>query len=363
LLNQEVRQAENVKCRANRHLILSAISSCQHLLSQYKENPPNGLIIFSGGEENYRFVLEPPLPIIQNTYLCDRRFHVELVTHLFELHETIAYIVVHGDDALFATVTGTDVTLLNTTQGHLQNDTRRGGQSAPRFGRIAEGKRENYAKRICERANDLFGPLSGRTVHRIVLGGPADIKSRVQGMWNLELQPIVKTVSRGGEEGLRECMEKAQHDLNGLRIQEDLDLLGEFYKHLHRAPDTIIVGNEILELYHQGLIKAIWTTDENDERLQNFQRNEQEQQGQGQQEQEQEQRAVHQHHQHQRNQRQEHQEHQEYRALHQTQKQTGILLGYGTTLFVISATTDLGARFQREFNGLAAVAWVPSQVE
>jgi peptide chain release factor subunit 1 len=330
--------ANNIKCRINRSLVQAALNACQALLRQYKEIPNNGLAIFVGGEDNHRFVFEPPMPIPRNQYLCDKRFYVELVMPLYQVHETVAYIIVHGDSALYAMAQGTKLTLFSSTQGHLQNDTRRGGQSAPRFGRIAERKRENYAKRICERANELFGPLSGRVVNRIVLGGPADIKSRVLEGWNLELQPIVKTISRGGEEGLRECIEKSQQDLNGQRVQEDLDVLGEFYRHLQFAPDTIVVGNEVAELYHQGLIRAIWTTDKDDERLETIDRLEVDE---------------------------------DANLLNQNGgesssnprmdvNQGGLLLGFGASLFVVSPDTDLGARFEREFQGLAAVTWVPT---
>ena len=173
MLEKEAAAAQNVKCRINRHLILQAIASAQHLLSLYKNIPPNGIAFFCGGEENHRFALEPPhQPIMKNSYLCDKIFHVDLIRLLFDSQETIGYIIVHGDDALFAIVSGTKITRLGTTVGHLQNDTRRGGQSAPRIGRIAEGKRDNYAKRIGERAWDLFGPNSGRkwiTLFSVVL--------------------------------------------------------------------------------------------------------------------------------------------------------------------------------------------------
>jgi len=347
LLEKEQDAARNVKCRTNRHCILQAIAAALHLLSPFARSdiPTNGLAIFTGGEDTYRYILFPPQPVLKNTYLCDRRFHTELVQDLFEPHhETVGYIVVHGEDALFATVCGTRTTLLGTTIGHLHSDTRRGGQSAPRFGRIAEGRRENYAKRIGERALELFGPLappSQRVHHRMVLGGPAGVKSRVLKSWNPVLpQPIVVTLSRGGEEGLRECIEKAGTHLTDHRERDDTTLLQEFYAQLDRLPDALVVGNEIVPLYHQGLLKSIWTTDiaslgpEFDLAALELEEaaaavtigaqvnadSDAERDGH----------AV---------------------------AEAGRRLRFGTRLFVVSANTELGTQFEREFMGLAAITW------
>ena len=342
LLEKEKDAARNVKNHTNRTLILQALTAALHLLSPYAKTdiPATGLVIFTGGEDTHRFILIPPQPILKNTYLCDKRFHTELVQDLFEPHqETVGYIIVHGEDALFATVCGTRTTLLGTTIGHLHSDTRRGGQSAPRFGRIAEGRRDNYAKRIGERALELFGPLapsSQRVHHRMVLGGPTGIKNRVLKSWNSVLpQPIVITLSRGGEEGLRECMEKADTHLTDHRERDDAALLQEFYFQLERSPDALVVGNEIAVLYQQGLLKSIWTTDmaslgpefelavlELEEAANT---------------------AA------------------EINAGepddHEAAPEAGRRLRFGTRLFVVSANTELGTRFEREFMGLAAISW------
>jgi len=284
----------------------------------------------------------PPLPIRKNVYLCDKRFHVELLEELFaEDHETVGYIIVHGEDALFATVCGTRTTLLGSTIGHLLGETRRGGQSAPRFGRIAEGRRDNYAKRIGERAWELFGPAAGssRHVDRIILGGPAGVKSRVLKQWPLELQPIVVTLSRGGEEGLRECIIKAADPLTAGREQDDVTLLTQFYSQLDAAPDTLVVGNEIARSYHQGLLQSLWTTDPSSlgpEFLLD---------GDG--------------------------EAPNPNSRDTTSSSTststslyttrGRRMQFGTTLFVVSANTELGTQFEREFMGLAALSWTSSE--
>lgn len=347
MLEKEADAARNVKCRTNRQLILQAIGSCQYLVSQFSKTdiPPNGLAIFAGGEENHRYLLLPPRPILKNTYLCDKRYFPELIAGLYDEHqETVGYIIVQGEDALFATVCGTQTTLLGTTLGHLLGDTRRGGQSAPRFGRIAEGRRENYAKRIGEKAWDLFGPNSSpsRRVHRLILGGPAGVKSRVLKGWHPELpEPIVVTLSRGGEEGLRECMNKAADLLAYRRVKDDDELLREFYHALDRTPDTLVVGNELPQLYHQGLLKAIWTTDisslgpefgldpldageegeptavgENDSGVDYVDTDEE-----------------------------------------TGDRRPGRKLRYGTRLYVVAATSELGTQFEREYMGLAAISW------
>lgn len=166
----------------------------------------------------------------------------------------------------------------------------------------------------------------------MILGGPAGIKSRVLKAWNLELlQPIVVTLSRGGEEGLRECINKAADLLANHRVQDDAELLRDFYFNLERAPDSLVVGNEIAPQYHQGLLKAIYTTDiasigpefgldQLDEEGEN---NNEEAEGEEE----------------------------------EGELGPGRLLRYGTRLFVVAANSELGTQFERQFMGLAAVSW------
>ena len=199
----------------------------------------------------------------------------------------------------------------------------------------------------------------------IVLGGPAGIKSRVLKSWNLELQPIVKTISRGGEDGLRECIEKANQDLSDQKIQDQLDLLREFYLQLEISPDSIIVGAKVMEMYHLGLVKSIWTTDiastgldlnqigfngstsgsDSDQR-ESDESDDEERGSEGSSSRSNDNGNGNKYGNGTENQVK------KFRKI-----RDGMQLDFGTTLFIVSPVTDLGARFQREFMGLAAITY------
>lgn len=90
LLTDEAGTASNIKSRVNRLSVLAAITSTQHKLKQYTKVPPNGLVIYcgtvlteEGKEKKVNYDFEPHKPINTSLYLCDSRFHTEvLLIHL-----------------------------------------------------------------------------------------------------------------------------------------------------------------------------------------------------------------------------------------------------------------------------------------
>lgn len=83
----------------------------------------------------------------------------------------------------------------------------RGGQSANRFARLREEKRDHYVKRVAELATQNFISNSVPNVKGIIMAGSADFKTVISNSQHFDkrLQPIIIStydVSYGMENGL-----------------------------------------------------------------------------------------------------------------------------------------------------------------
>jgi peptide chain release factor subunit 1 len=88
MLTEEAGTASNIKSRVNRLSVLGAITSAQARLKMYSKIPANGLCVFVGTvlteenkEKKIAIDFEPFRPINTKVYLCDKRFHTEVLHH------------------------------------------------------------------------------------------------------------------------------------------------------------------------------------------------------------------------------------------------------------------------------------------
>jgi peptide chain release factor subunit 1 len=104
MLTQEYGTASNIKSRVNRLSVLAAITSTQQRLKLYNRVPPNGLVLFvgtiltdEGKEKKVSFDFEPHKPINTSLYLCDNKFHTEVLQELLESDSKFGFIVMDGN--------------------------------------------------------------------------------------------------------------------------------------------------------------------------------------------------------------------------------------------------------------------------
>jgi peptide chain release factor subunit 1 len=139
--------------------VVSAITSTQQRLKGYTTCPENGLVVLVGdvltdeGKERKLAVdFEPLKPMARSLYMCDSRFHVELLMELMQDEDAYGFIVMDGNGSLFGTVQGNVRKVLRKFAVHLPKKHGRGGQSSARFGRIRLEKRHNYVRLVAEAA-------------------------------------------------------------------------------------------------------------------------------------------------------------------------------------------------------------------
>ena len=203
MIAAELASATNIKDRLNRHAVLDSLTAIKNALKTYRDTPPNGLGIFAGAGR-LEFVT-PSAPLRLSTYRCDRRFHVDdvLAAHT-SCGDPVGIVILDGNGVITGICDGTRRTILNTLRVELPKKHNKGGQSAQRFGRLAEEARANYRTKAVELSVRAFMREGLPWVRAIVVGGVGDLKHRFVEELPESLRTRVHTVMElayGGQEG------------------------------------------------------------------------------------------------------------------------------------------------------------------
>ena len=157
MLSDEYSTAVNIKSRVNRLSVMSAIVSVQQKLKLYSKVPDNGLILYGGTfldeqnkEKKLTYDIIPFKAINTSLYLCDNKFHTDILSVLLEKDEKTGFIIVDGKGLLIGQLNGNRREILSKLSVNLPKKHGRGGQSAARFGRIRMEKRNHFLKKIAE---------------------------------------------------------------------------------------------------------------------------------------------------------------------------------------------------------------------
>ncbi|KAJ3061735.1 Electron transfer flavoprotein alpha-subunit, partial [Podochytrium sp. JEL0797] len=184
MLGDEYGTASNIKSRVTRLSVLSAITSTQQRLKLYTKTPPNGLVVYcgtiitdEGKEKQVTIDIEPFKPINTSLYLCDNRFHVEVLSELLESDSRFGFIVMDGNGSLFGYLTGNTREIIHKFTVDLPKKHGRGGQSAMRFARLRVEKRHNYVRKVAEHAVQFFITDDKVNCTGLILAGSADFKT------------------------------------------------------------------------------------------------------------------------------------------------------------------------------------------
>jgi peptide chain release factor subunit 1 len=189
MLLKEYGTATNIKGDANRESVMNAITMARQAIKPYTCAPRNGLVVYCGGfigaagkSEKINLAFTPYKPVNTSMYLCDKQFDTAPLTRLMVDDKKIGFIIVDGNGTLFGTLCGTTRKVLLRYDVSLPGKTRRGGQSAARINRICQAKRQLYADKMAELANEVFiDPVTCKcNVFAIIMAGKANFKQQVR---------------------------------------------------------------------------------------------------------------------------------------------------------------------------------------
>lgn len=244
MLTEEYGTASNIKSRVNRLSVLSAITSTQQKLKLYKNVPPNGLIIYCGNitteegkEKKVNIDFEPFKPIQRSLYICDNRFHTESLKTMLDDNDLFGFIVMDGNGCLYATLQGSNKTILHKFTVDLPKKHSKGGQSAQRFGRIRLEKRHAYLKKCAELSIQYFISDNKCNVKGLILAGSAEFKDDLfssdlfdQRLLNNVIKKI--NVSYGMESGFNEAIEQSAECLSNVKLIHEKKVLQRYMEEI-----------------------------------------------------------------------------------------------------------------------------------
>lgn len=255
-LTDEYGTASNIKSRVNRLSVLSAITSTQQKLKLYNTCPENGLVLYcgemvteDGKVKKVTYDIEPYKPINTTLYLCDNKFHTEVLSELLAADDKFGFIVMDGQGTLFGMLSGNTRTVLHKFSVDLPKKHGRGGQSALRFARLREEKRHNYVRKVAETAVQNFITNDKVNVKGLVLAGSADFKTDLakSDLFDPRFQDkIVKIVdiSYGGENGFNQAIELSAEALANVKFIQEKKLITAYFDEISQDTGKFCYGVE-----------------------------------------------------------------------------------------------------------------------
>lgn len=140
-----------------------------------------------------------------------------------------------GNGCLFGTVQGNNKEVLQKFTVDLPKKHGRGGQSAPRFGRLRLEKRLAYVKKVADYTTNHFITNDKPNVKGIILAGSADFKNEIPEAENFDprLKPLILKsldVAYGMENGFNQAITLATDVMAGVKFNHEKKVLGRFYE-------------------------------------------------------------------------------------------------------------------------------------
>ncbi len=281
-LQEEQSTAQNIKSKRTRENVKSALDRMIRHLKVVGDTPENGLAVFAGnvsereGEQDVEvWSLEPPVPIDQRLYRCDKEFVTEPLEQIASDKNVYGMIVIDKREADIALLNGKNITHLSKSTSNVPGKTRAGGQSAQRFARIREEAAKKFFRRVAEKVKKSFH--NREDIKGILIGGPGTTKDKFLEQGNLpqdvkEKVIATKDLSYTGEFGLEELLEKCEDVLAKEAVVEEKQAMQEFFKLLKKEPAKVDYGEEsVMETLKMGAVDTLLLSEElNDETIQEF---------------------------------------------------------------------------------------------
>lgn len=135
MLTDEYGKAENIKDRANRQSVQTAIVSAKELLRNYSGKNLTGVCIFTGNVKlpnsntikKLKICFEPYRKVSSKLYNCGPKFQTDPLEKLVESNDTFGFVIVDGNGCLMAKLTGNTKTIISKFTVDLPKKHGRGG--------------------------------------------------------------------------------------------------------------------------------------------------------------------------------------------------------------------------------------------
>ncbi|MBI2632632.1 peptide chain release factor aRF-1 [Candidatus Pacearchaeota archaeon] len=253
-LAAEAGTAENIKSKATRTAVVSALETIIRELKNYKQTPPNGLAIFCGnvsekeGVQDIKlWAYEPPRPLNVRLYRCDKTFLIDPLKEILDVSEVYGLLVMDRREATIGLLEGKQIKVLRTLTSGVPGKIRAGGQSAARYERLTEGFAKEFFKRVADAMKEIFFNMP--KLKGILIGGPIPTKEEFleQGELVTKLKNIVIAIKDLGytdEHGLKLLVEASEEDLVEQELVKEKVIINKFFETLGKKREKAVYGLE-----------------------------------------------------------------------------------------------------------------------
>lgn len=267
-LSEEQGTASNIKSKQTRDNVISALEKMLQHLKLYKRNPPNGLVLFAGnvaereGQQDYRvWAIEPPIPLNQRLYRCDKEFVLEPLREMMEDKNVYGMVVMDKREATLAFLKGKTIIPLTSASSAVPGKHKSGGQSAARFERLRDLAAVEFYNRIADYMKENFFPKL-TDLKGILIGGPGPTKiDFVDGgyiMDQLKRKIItVQDLSYTDEFGLQELLQKCEDVLANEEIMDEKKIMNEFFEKLAKTDLTAYGKEHVWQAIQMGAVDRV----------------------------------------------------------------------------------------------------------
>ncbi len=170
-LQQEQGTATNIKSKSTRDNVIASLEKMVQFLRGFKQTPPNGMMVFSGnaadreGQQDYKvWSYEPPVPLKQNLYRCDKEFVLDPLRDLIEDKILFGLVVMDKREGNVAMLKGKTIIPLKTMNSAVPGKTKSGGQCLVRDSAVQ--LRSGNIVSIC----DTHNPLAVKSMDKDFIG-------------------------------------------------------------------------------------------------------------------------------------------------------------------------------------------------
>ncbi|MAE12970.1 peptide chain release factor 1 [Candidatus Woesearchaeota archaeon] len=267
-LSQEQGTATNIKSKATRDNVISALEKMIQHLKLYPRTPPNGLAVFAGnvaereGQQDYQvFSYNPVIPIKVRIYRCDKEFVLDPLQEMVEEREIYGMVVFDRRDAQLALLKGKTIMPLSKTHSEVPGKFRAGGQSAARFSRLREGAIKDHYKKVADYMKEEF--LHMKDLKGILIGGPSttttDFINKDYLTGDLKKKIIaVKDLSYTGDFGLQELLDRSADVLAKEEVAKEKALMQDFFEKLSTKSEFVTYGKDaVMNAIKMGAAETI----------------------------------------------------------------------------------------------------------
>ncbi len=256
-LQDEVGTASNIKSSSTRKNVTEALEKMILLLKSIGKTPKNGLAAFAGNVaekegqvEWFTEYIDPPSPLNQNIYRCDKKFVTEGIRDMIASEDIFGLIVLDRRDATLAVLRGKSFKVIQKTHSEVPGKFRAGGQSSMRFQRVREDSKREHFKKVAEMINEHFLNMPG--LKGIILGGPeitvvdflnqeyitGDVQKKILGY---------KPLSYTEEFGIEELIDKAQDLLGEAEVSDEKKIMQKFFDLLNKREKIVDYGYDAVK--------------------------------------------------------------------------------------------------------------------